>query len=124
MKSKNSCPLTLYIKEKKSMLKKIIIASLSLLFLVLTSLVIYGLRLSDQIGERFSARRWSIPSKVFSDTTLLYPGQRINPDLFRQKLLALGYRKVRHHPKEKGEMMSCAPCTAMVGSRRKRCRQI
>ncbi|MBT8372620.1 MAG: PBP1A family penicillin-binding protein, partial [Deltaproteobacteria bacterium] len=52
----------------------------------------------------FSARRWRIPSKVFSDTTLLYPGQRINPDLLRKKLVALGYQKVPHQPAKKGEM--------------------
>jgi penicillin-binding protein 1B len=64
----------------------------------------YCLHLSAEIENRFSARRWSIPSKVFSDTTILYPGQRINPELFKEKLQHLGYRRVLHRPEQKGEM--------------------
>ena len=86
------------------MLKKTIISLLLLVFLILASLTVYGWQLSRQIDKRFSARRWSVPSKVFSDTTLVYPGQRINRDLFTQKLMALGYRNVDNPPKEKGEM--------------------
>jgi penicillin-binding protein 1B len=64
----------------------------------------YCFHLSSEIERRFSARRWSIPSKVFSDTTILYPGQRIDRNLFNEKLHRLGYRRVLHKPKEKGEM--------------------
>jgi penicillin-binding protein 1B len=68
------------------------------------SLFLYGWYLSAHIEQRFSARRWSVPSKVFSDTTLLYPGQRVNSNLMKNKLIALGYRKVARRPAQKGEL--------------------
>jgi penicillin-binding protein 1B len=71
--------------------------------LVAGSMVLYCLYLSYQIDKRFSGRRWSIPSRVFSDVTLLYPGQKINLMLFYEKLHRLGYRKVFHEPHIKGE---------------------
>ena len=72
--------------------------------LTLLGCVIYGWLLSRDIEKRFSGRRWSIPSKVYSDSTILYPGQRINPELFFNKLKSLGYREIRHKPKQKGEL--------------------
>jgi len=76
------------------------------LFLVFTTagLLLYCWHLSSQIEQRFSARRWSIPSRVFSDTTLLYPGQRTNRGLLLDALRRLGYREVVHKPRQKGEM--------------------
>jgi len=71
--------------------------------LVAGSMVLYCLYLSYPIDKRFSGRRWSIPSRVFSDVTLLYPGQKINLMLFYEKLHRLGYRKVFHEPHIKGE---------------------
>lgn len=67
-------------------------------------LAAYVFYLSVQIEKRFSGRRWSIPSKVFSDTTLLYPGQSFHRISLEQKLERLGYRKVNHPPEKKGEM--------------------
>ena len=88
------------------MYKKILIGLLIALFLGTAAIMSYGWYFSTRIEERFSARRWSIPSKVYSDTTLLYPGQRINPELFQEKLLNLDYRSVSHLPSRKGEMRS------------------
>ena len=68
------------------------------------ALAIYGWYLSNQVEKRFSARRWSIPSTVYSDTTLLYPGQRFDPALFKEKLVNLGYHRVNHLPSRKGEI--------------------
>jgi len=65
---------------------------------------IYGWRLSQLVEERFSGRRWSIPSQIFSDVTLLYPGMRINRALLEPKLFRLGYRPVENKPAKKGEM--------------------
>lgn len=67
-------------------------------------LALYSWHLSVQIEKRFSGRRWSIPSRVFSDTTLLYPGQVMSLPLFHEKLEHLGYRKVSHRPERKGEL--------------------
>ena len=68
------------------------------------SVVAYCWHLSAQIEKRFSARRWSIPSKVFSDITLMYPGQTVNPQLFREKLHSLGYHEVDHVPERRGQL--------------------
>ena len=86
------------------MLKRLIKYTLLIFILAVTALAIYGWYLSAQVENRFSARRWSIPSTVYSDTMLLYPGQRINPYLFNEKLVNLGYRRVNHAPSQKGEI--------------------
>ena len=67
-------------------------------------ILVYCGYLSIQIDKRFSGRRWSIPSKVYSDTTILYPGQKINRALFDEKLRRLGYREVVHKLVNKGEL--------------------
>jgi len=67
-------------------------------------LAAYGFYLSSEIDKRFSGRRWSIPSKVFSDTTILYPGQEIQRVSLEMKLERLGYRKVNHRPRVMGEV--------------------
>ena len=86
------------------MLKKILKYALLIFILAGLGIGIYGWYLSYQVEKRFSARRWQIPSTVYSDTTLLYPGQRFNPDIFSQKLSNLGYRRVDHLPSQKGEL--------------------
>lgn len=65
---------------------------------------VYMVMLSKQIDRRFSGRRWDIPSRVYSDTTLLYEGQQINRDLLMKKLGRLGYRETDGVPGQQGEM--------------------
>jgi len=92
------------IKKKRSigaLLRPIIKWFLPFIVLFSGALLLYCWHLSFRIDERFSGRRWSIPSKVFSDTTILYPGQRINRYLFNEKLRRLGYRKVISKPDRK-----------------------
>jgi len=81
-------------------------ALLSLLIALLAGIVIVGycFYLSFEIEKRFSGRRWQIPSRVFSDVTLLFPGQRINKTLFFAKLKDLGYQEVNRHPELPGQM--------------------
>jgi len=86
------------------MLKKIIKYALLVFILSVFGLAVYGWYLSNQVEKRFSARPWSIPSTVYSDTTLLYPGQRFDPSLFNEKLVNLGYHRVNHLPSRKGEI--------------------
>ena len=76
-------------------------AAIAVVFAI--GLVLYCWSLSSQIEKRFSGKRWSVPTKVFSDTTVLYPGQRINRIFFLAKLSRLSYRNVYHKPKRKGE---------------------
>ena len=77
---------------------------IALTLVSLTAVAIYGWHLAVQVDRRFSARRWQIPSTVYSDITLLYPGQRLNLALFKQKLKALGYREVPGRPRHKGQV--------------------
>jgi penicillin-binding protein 1B len=86
------------------MLKKIAKYTFLILVMAVAALAIYSGYLSAQVEKRFSARRWSIPSTVYSDTTLLYPGQHLDSSLFNEKLASLGYRQVRHAPSQKGEI--------------------
>jgi penicillin-binding protein 1B len=88
------------------MIKKFLIFSTVILLMALIGVTVYGRHLSGKVEERFSSRRWSIPSKVFSDTMLLYPGQHINRRPFQEKLKRLGYRKVSGLPKKKGDMQT------------------
>jgi penicillin-binding protein 1B len=85
------------------MIKKIFIFCTIILFMAFLGVFIYGWHLSGQVESRFSSRRWSVPSKVFADTLLLYPGQRLNQLLFQKKLLRMGYREVPGRPTRKGE---------------------
>jgi penicillin-binding protein 1B len=87
-----------------SMLKKILKITGMALLLLAAGLILYGWYLSAKVEERFAGRRWSLPSTVYSDITILYPGQRINRSLFSRKLNNLGYRQVSHNPRKKGEM--------------------
>lgn len=64
----------------------------------------YGWHLYQDVEQRFSGRRWQIPSQIYSDVTLLFPGMRINRSLLLEKLYRLDYRPVRHTPQTKGEM--------------------
>ena len=86
------------------MLKNILKYALLVFVLAVFGLTAYGWYLSDQVEKRFSARRWSIPSTVYSDTMLLYPGQHFNASIFTQKLISLGYRRKNHPPAKKGEI--------------------
>jgi penicillin-binding protein 1B len=67
-------------------------------------LAVYTFYLFTGIEDRFTSRRWSIPSTVYSSTTLLYPGMRINRPFFLDKLSHLDYRIVDRAPKARGEM--------------------
>jgi penicillin-binding protein 1B len=89
---------------KRPMWKPILAGGILFFVAVGLAALLYCWHLSDKIDKRFSGRRWSIPSKVFSDTTILYPGQPIDPVFFHQKLRSLGYREVAHRPERAGEL--------------------
>jgi len=91
-------------KKSSGIWKPIITFTALLIGLGIVAMGAWCFYLSYQIDKRFSSRRWSIPSRVYSDTTFLYPGQVINRELFDRKLRGLGYREVPHLPAVKGEM--------------------
>ena len=89
---------------KKTIWKSLLAGGVLFVVVIGLGALLYCWHLSDKIDKRFSGRRWSIPSKVFSDSTILYPGQTIDPVFFHQKLRNLGYREVAHRPKREGEL--------------------
>ncbi|MBE9547045.1 MAG: hypothetical protein IMF10_06085, partial [Proteobacteria bacterium] len=84
------------------LLKRVLVFAALGLVVVIIGLALYMWHLSAVIDERFSARRWSIPSRVYSDSMLLYPGQTVNLKLFHEKLSHLDYRDVSRKPELKG----------------------
>jgi len=90
--------------SKKPLWKPILAGGILFFVVIGLGVLLYCCHLSVQIEKRFSARRWSIPSKVFSDITILYPGQTVNPALFHEKLHRLGYREVTRVTEHEGEL--------------------
>jgi len=54
----------------------------------------YYFALENEVTTRFAGRRWDIPSRIYSDATLLYPGQNIADIGLPQRLARLNYHKV------------------------------
>ncbi len=54
------------------------------------------------VTEKFEGRKWRLPSKIYSDSYLLYIGISLRPDELREKLRRLGYQEVTAAPKNKG----------------------
>lgn len=87
-------------KNKKWFLLKIVICLVLTFVLLLVGFYSY---FAWKIEERFSERLWSIPSYVFSDSLLLYSGQKIVPDVFAQILERRLYRPIRETFRAPGE---------------------
>jgi penicillin-binding protein 1B len=83
-----------------------LLVQLGLLFSVIATAAtaLYLANLTEGIDKRFAGRLWNIPSKIYSDITLIYPGQTINHSHFLAKLSRLGYREVPGPPAIPGEM--------------------
>ncbi|MFZ7126011.1 MAG: PBP1A family penicillin-binding protein [Desulfobacterales bacterium] len=71
--------------------------------LTVAAVGLYGAWLFLRIDGRFSGQRWQLPSKIYSDVTLLYPGLEINRRLFADQLDRLEYRPVSRPPARPGE---------------------
>jgi hypothetical protein len=73
----------------KTLLQQIfgLLAGLFVLFSVIATAAtaLYLANLTEGINKRFAGRLWDIPSKIYSDITLLYPGQAINRSLLLAK---------------------------------------
>ncbi|OEU47703.1 MAG: hypothetical protein BA872_07820 [Desulfobacterales bacterium C00003060] len=103
-KSRNMRNLMKKRRISASAWKRLLVWSSLSFALIGVGLVLYCCCLSAQIQKRFLGRRWSIPSRVFSDITLLYPGQHINRPLLDEAIHRLGYQDVPHKPGRKGEI--------------------
>ncbi|RJQ65724.1 MAG: PBP1A family penicillin-binding protein [Desulfobacteraceae bacterium] len=93
-------------KDRKSprFLLPLFKGTVCLVALLLLGTGFYGWHLSKEIENRFSSRRWRIPSKVYSDSVLFFPGQRIDRKHVLSRLRKLNYRLTDSPPARKGEM--------------------
>ena len=64
--------------------------------------VVYCWLLTNRVEKRFEGRKWQIPSVVYSNTTLLYPGRKIDIKAFKKRLRGIGYRQTQEAPAKKG----------------------
>ncbi|MBI2082216.1 MAG: PBP1A family penicillin-binding protein [Deltaproteobacteria bacterium] len=67
------------------------------------SMGLYLFYLDLTIRGKFEARRWNLPSRVYSDATYLFPGQRISPVRVEEKLKRLAYKRVNRMIMDVGE---------------------
>ncbi|HVM98498.1 MAG TPA: transglycosylase domain-containing protein, partial [Candidatus Acidoferrales bacterium] len=89
------------------MLRRILLISVLLFATAATAGVIVAwhyLRVWDAVvTERFRTHRWSFPSKIYSDTTLIYPGLDLKAVGFFERLRELGYHEVDEPTRQRGE---------------------
>ena len=81
---------------------RLLITAIGFGLVVLFVAVLYGSRMSGEVRERFDGRKWSVPSRVYSDSLLLYPGQRLPLTQLTTRLDRMGYRAVAGSPKAQG----------------------
>ncbi|HUY17665.1 MAG TPA: PBP1A family penicillin-binding protein [Candidatus Binataceae bacterium] len=55
----------------------------------------YYYALQHEVMQRFAGRRWNIPSRIYSDSTLIYPGLNLDSVGFFQRLARLNYHRVQ-----------------------------
>jgi penicillin-binding protein 1B len=91
---------------KKSNLRFLGISLIALLLITSSGIVLgswYLKTLETTVKEKFDGRKWRFPSKIYSDSYLLYVGMNIRLDDFIEKLRRLGYRETKSAPNSKGE---------------------
>jgi penicillin-binding protein 1B len=54
---------------------------------------IYYNALEQEVVTRFSGKRWNIPSRIYSDTTIVYAGQNLDDLAFLDRLARLNYHR-------------------------------
>src|SRR6202045_3307880 len=59
----------------------------------------YYHQLENEVVARFSGKRWNIPSRIYSDSLLIYPGQDLKDLGFFERLARLNY-----HPVDPGKV--------------------
>ncbi len=84
-------------------IKRLIKAGVILGVIGMIGASIYCWILTERVATRFEGRKWQIPSVIYSDTTLLYPGRKIDLAAFTDRLKGIGYRPTLEAPEKKGE---------------------
>lgn len=74
-----------------------------LLFIAAIGGGLYVWYLSATIETRFAGRRWSLPSRVYADAMLLFPGQDYSQKQVVQSLKDLGYRPTKKRSLKPGQ---------------------
>lgn len=82
----------------------ILLVAFSCLLLLATVLGLrFYHRLEKEVVARFSSHQWEVPSKIYSDFTLLYPGLDIRAVGLLDRLAHLAYRPVQGPVRTRGE---------------------
>jgi len=63
----------------------------------------YLKQLENTVTEKFEGKKWVFPSKVYSDSYLLYVGAPLRFESLLEKLRRLGYYETAGEPRTKGE---------------------
>ena len=91
---------------KESKLRIFSISLITLLLVTTTGIVFGGWylkRLEETVTAKFEGPKWIFPSKIYSDSYLLYVGINLRLDDLWEKLRRLGYHESTAAPKNKGE---------------------
>jgi penicillin-binding protein 1B len=91
---------------KKSKVRIFSISLVALLLITSSGLVFgswYLKRLEETVSAKFEGQKWRFPSKIYSDSYLLYGGINVRLDDLREQLRRLGYHETQSAPKIKGE---------------------
>ncbi|MDR3566631.1 MAG: transglycosylase domain-containing protein [Syntrophobacteraceae bacterium] len=97
--------MELFIKKRKWL--RFILWALSLFFLLCVIFAAgFSYYLYNKIEQRFSSRRWSVPTIVFSSTVPIYRGQPLSIDRLRRMLEERRYTEAPTAPVVAGEFMS------------------
>ena len=102
---------------KKSNLRIFSVALVTLLVITSGGLVFgawYLKGLEDTVTEKFEKPFLSFPSKIYSDSYLLYVGINVRIDDLTEKLRRLGYFESSARPKRKGEYRVVSPSAVEI----------
>ena len=61
--------------------------------------------LENEVVARFSSHQWEVPSKIYAEPLLLYPGVRIEAETLFAHLARLDYRPVSGAVQARGEYL-------------------
>ncbi len=91
---------------KKALVRLVKVSAALLLLLSLGGLGLggwYVWHLSGVVKAKFEGRKWELPSKIYADSKIIYPGMNVAVPQLREKLRRLGYRSSRRQPRARGE---------------------
>src|SRR5450432_4040703 len=84
-------------RPKRVILIVLLVVSVAALFAVaplVYSFISYYNGLQQEVITRFSGKRWTIPSRIYSDSVTIYPGQRMDDIGFFERIARLNYHRV------------------------------